>query len=533
MLSKIALVYRTVINLKWVQIRYQIWYRLKNKFIKINNFKDFVSLNLYPLNSSIVDVLYKSSGRVKDSQEFTFLNLNHRFVPGGINWKFENYGKLWNYNLQYFDYLHDSDISDSFKIYLIEDCCDWLLDNRLVLEPYPVSLRIVNWILYFSETDYKSEKFQYALKLQIAYLRKNLEYHIQANHLLENYISLCIAALALKDNGLFLFSYDSIKKQLKEQILDDGGHYECTPMYQSIILSKLLLLYSIILNNNIFNSDIALLKNYISKMLGWLNKFSFENSSIANFNDSINYIAPSLQTIRESARLLGIKDDPVSLKESGYRKMKTESFELIVDAGNIMPTYQPGHAHSDMLSFCLQFEAEDIIVDFGISTYQPNKQRELERSTFAHNTVTINDENQSEVWGSFRVGKRAILKIEADENDFLIASHNGYLKKYGISHKRTFRASNNSIEITDELLGKENITTDKTARLYLAPNLMPSINSFNQTILLNNGVLISCIGAEKIEIKSYMQPIAYNLFKESQMISIKFLSFLKTTIEKS
>jgi hypothetical protein len=47
-----------------------------------------------------------------------------------------------------------------------------------------------------------------------------------------------------------------------------------------------------------------------------------------------------------------------------------------------------------------------VVVDSGVSTYEPGRERSYERSTAAHNTVRIDDEEQAEIWASFRVGGR-------------------------------------------------------------------------------------------------------------------------------
>src|SRR5690606_33111259 len=124
-----------------------------------------------------------------------------------------------------------------------------------------------------------------------------------------------------------------------------------------------------------------------------------------------------------------------NLKESGYRSFLSEHFECKVDVGNLGPSYQPGHGHADALSFVLNVEGIPFLVEEGTSTYENNEIRWRERSTQAHNTITVGDKDQSEVWHAFRVAKRAKVKILKDTLDELIAEHNGY-KKTGVIHKR-------------------------------------------------------------------------------------------------
>ena len=83
--------------------------------------------------------------------------------------------------------------------------------------------------------------------MQLRWLNKNIEYKILGNHLIAN-------GKALFIGGNFYTSKEALKwqekgkkiiiNQLKEQILNDGGHFERSPMYHCIILEDILeLLY--------------------------------------------------------------------------------------------------------------------------------------------------------------------------------------------------------------------------------------------------------------------------------------------------
>ena len=48
-----------------------------------------------------------------------------------------------------------------------------------------------------------------------------------------------------------------------------------------------------------------------------------------------------------------------------------------------------------------------VVVDTGVSEYEPGEQRHYARSTKAHNTVSVDGGEQSEIWGAFRVARRA------------------------------------------------------------------------------------------------------------------------------
>ena len=106
----------------------------------------------------------------------------------------------------------------------------------------------------------------------------------------------------------------------------------------------------------------------------------------------------------ESPKIRGKVNDLIS---SGYVRMEMKSAVLLIDFADIGPKYLPGHAHADSLSFELSLFKQRIFVNSGVSTYASGRARHFERSTAAHNTVTVDKLDSSEVWSSFRVGRKA------------------------------------------------------------------------------------------------------------------------------
>ena len=108
-----------------------------------------------------------------------------------------------------------------------------------------------------------------------------------------------------------------------------------------------------------------------------------------------------------------------------------------MDIGPIGPDYIPGHAHADTFNFEFLYKKRPIIVDIGISTYEKNSRRQTERSTEYHNTIRIDEKDSSEVWGGFRVGRRAKITSYNEEKNKITATHDGY-KRMGALHSRSF-----------------------------------------------------------------------------------------------
>ena len=91
------------------------------------------------------------------------------------------------------------------------------------------------------------------------------------------------------------------------------------------------------------------------------------------------------------------------------------------------------------------------------STYEKNQTREEERRTASHNTVVIDGLEQTDVWGGFRVGRRAQPNIIEDSRYLLEASHNGYQYNQ-IRHARKWILNKQSVEIVDNVDGNKELS---------------------------------------------------------------------------
>lgn len=459
--------------------------------------------------------------------EFEFLNLNVKFTSG-IDWNYQENGKLWNYNLQYASYLLQENLTVNTRKELILSLYQKLDQGILPLEPYPASLRLINSIRFISNNELNEEVLFSFIHAELDFLSKRPEYHIQGNHLLEN-------GFALIMGGAFFFNKEWLAQgrkilelELNEQILSDGAHFELSPMYHQIIFFRLLELID--WYSNWKGKEDCFYKFLISKaekMRSWLTKISFKNGDIPHFNDSAEGIAYSTNWLLVYADELGVSNIDLSFGEAGYRSFNKENYECKVDAGQVGPSYQPGHAHADGLSFILFYKREPLFVEVGTSTYQTGKNRSIERSTSSHNTVVVHNTNQSNVWHGFRVAERATIRITKDEENSLSVEHNGY-RKFGINHKRNFEFRDKQIVIVDEAFGDKNKV--KEFHLHLYPNIELEKNINKPGVIISDKAYINFEGALLIELESYNMANGYNNYLRAKKIVVTFEEVLKTTI---
>jgi uncharacterized heparinase superfamily protein len=254
--------------------------------------------------------------------------------------------------------------------------------------------------------------------------------------------------------------------------LSDGAHVERSPMYHSIILEDLLDICNL---RRSVSCELPDLSGYASRMLGWLKMMLHADGDISFFNDAALGIAPRWELLESYASRLGVFPDKVQLSESGYRRLDNGQATVIFDAAPLGPDYQPGHGHADALSFEVSFGGRRVLVNSGTSTYDEGSERSFEVGTAAHNTIQIEWCDQSEMWGAFRVGRRARpFDLRTDQRSFVEAAHDGYHRLHSkVTHRRRLELSGDTLLIVDWLEGHGKNHADLF--LHLAPGANPQI----------------------------------------------------------
>ena len=493
---------QTIGHLKAKQIYYRIFYFLRNKIYRNNNNKNyqFVVNNFFWENK-----IYSTKTYLGDNT-FEFLNKRKKF--DNIDWNFEEYGKLWNYNLVYFDFLNQKNLNIKNSLEIINDFI--LQDQKHISgnEPYTISLRNINLIKFLSSNKiYESSIDKYIYK---SYMRliDNLEFHILGNHLLENAFSLLFGSYYFNDRTFYKVAENILIKELDNQILDDGAHFELSPMYHCIILNRVLDSIAMLkINDKAYSSNniYSILQKHAIPMLSWLNTIVYRNNSMPHFNDSTYNIAPLVTDLFSYAKSLNLEWGKVRLNESGYKKYSTKDIECIIDVGKIGPDYLPGHGHSDIFNFEIFYKNLPYIVDTGTSTYENNQLRLSERSTSAHNTITVNDENQSDVWSSFRVGRRAkIINLNEEEN-IISASHDGY-KHLNAIHNRKFIFHKSSIIIEDRIVNPKKYKMNSYIHFHPSRN----IKHLNNSVFIDEEIELKLDNYSNIYIEDYNYCLGFN-----------------------
>ena len=426
----------------------------------------------------VIRSAYQLPASTSAQHSFCFLNRRKDFPSGKVDWACGDMAKLWRYNLHYFDYLNDVGLSKERKCELIGD---WIANNPPTSgdgwESYPVSLRVVNWIKWFLLSECSlGQQWLESLYQQVLWLESNIEYHLLANHYLKNGVALFFAGMFFQGSDAerwFKKGRSILREELEEQFLPDGGHYERSPMYHSICVMDYLDVLNLMQSSQsvVTFDEYAHVKKRTCEALDCLNDICLPDRNIPLFNDSAFNIAPSPTHIFEYAATVvdyKIPGIPAGLSciekaSTGYYVIRNGDAMMIVDCGLIGPNYQPGHAHCDTLSYELAINGRRVVVDSGVRDYEASPQRAYARSTRAHNTVSVDGQEQSEIWGVFRVARRAKplyagLTKTCDGVVHFEGAHDGFKRLPGrLIHRRQIIYDGRSEwKITDYVEGKGN-----------------------------------------------------------------------------
>ena len=441
-----------------------------------------------------------------DAKTFLFLSVA-RQVSTSADWNRADWPKLWVYNLHYFDDLN-ADGSSARATWHRALIARWIIENPPGSgdgwDPYPTSLRIVNWIKWSIAGNPLGTQGVHSLAVQARWLSGRLEWHLLGNHLLAN-------AKALLFAGSFFAGPEAdtwrqkalsiLRRELAEQILKDGGHFERSPMYHAIILADLLDLVQLALRYPEITEAESVVewRRLATQMLHWLATMTHPDGEIALFNDAAFGIAPTLAALVAYAATLEI-ESPVSvaspsltlLKESGYVRVRKGDANLIVDVGEIGPDYLPGHAHADTLSFEFSVCGRRVVVNSGTSEYGLGPERQRQRSTAAHSTAQIDAMDSSEVWSGFRVARRArpidFSLNEGTEAVEVGCAHDGYRRLKGRPvHRRIWRMTNRMLRVCDVVDGG---FRQAVARYHLHPDIAVSGDDRAGTLCMPGGFVI-------------------------------------------
>jgi uncharacterized heparinase superfamily protein len=372
-----------------------------------------------------------------------------------VLWEDPSASRLFRFWLNSFDFAWpiavDGDHADSLAR-LVEDWIACVPRRRSdPWHPFVVGSRLLNllgtrevWLPHVRDQDRTIR----GLWEQATFLRRTLERDIGGNHLIREATALVVAGSAFSDRRTANLGRRIIESEVLKQVLPDGGHYERSPSYHLEVMADLL--------DAARSATLRVRPGLLQEMADFAASMCHPDGQVAMFNDCA---FPSSQPV-PYLRALGLEPlTKTAFAESGYFILGDGDDRLIFDAGPPSPQHLPPHAHCDLLSFELSVGGSRFLVNSGTGDYERGPWRDYWRSTRAHNTVEIDGTNQSEVWDSFRMARRArpldVTELHGREGvRGVTGAHDGYRRLVSpVIHRRTVATIGDGWVVVDSLQG--------------------------------------------------------------------------------
>ena len=316
---------------------------------------------------------------------------------------------------------------------------------------------------------------------------------------------------------------DEAINQLNIQILKDGAHFERSPYYHFKMLEAMKDIKNLAVNISKqgfllpdllekADSLVTLCQDKIESMTKWLEKLTFSNGDVSQFNDSAR-IKGLNRSFEELTELL---------EDSGFFVKHNSDYSFILSCGSPSPAFLPSHSHCDILSYELEINKQLAVIDSGCSGYDNETLRQMSRETEAHNLPMVQHQDQSDIWGRFNFGKRAkIIKRVFNKEDSLLEVE--IKDQYGQILTRKISFSNDSIEISD-FLKKRRMEGCFVSLLHLVPNIELEIKQGESENIINckmtNGSKFSIITNANVRVSDYISFPDFGKSVGAKMLSL-------------
>ncbi len=381
---------------------------------------------------------------------------------------------------------------------------DWIAQHGgshpVSWEPDITARRVISWLthspLILQDADhgfYRS--FLRSLSRQVRFLRRIYPITEDGYPRLLVAIALTFAGLCMAgEQRLLQQSAKRLIDELRQQILPDGGHIGRNPGTMIEILLDLLPLRQTFDARNVPAPNI--ISAAIERMIPMLRFFRMGDGAIAQFNGMGATPTDLLAAVLsyDDTRRTPMFD----AHHSGYQRLEASGSVVVADTGAPPPAAVSQDAHAGCLSFEFSSNRNRVVVNCGMPANNRQGWSEAARATAAHSTVTWHDTSSCRFkpakHGAVLVGEGPsdvqVARAGREDADIVRASHNGYLRPFGIIHQRSWRLSPDGGRLDGEDIfstpgGREFPREDDyIIRFHLHPSVKASRVNDGRTVLL-------------------------------------------------
>jgi uncharacterized heparinase superfamily protein len=186
---------------------------------------------------------------------------------------------------------------------------------------------------------------------------------------------------------------------------------------------------------------------------------------------------------------------PGEAREWGYQRLEGGHTVLVMDGAPPPAGALGRHSGASTLAFELSDGPQRLVVNCGGVPGLPHDLSQGLRTTAAHSTLTLNDINSTALHDDGTMGRGVteveLLRTRVEAGQRLEAAHDGYLRRFGLSHRRrvTLAGDGGSLEGEDRLTPASRrrgagVARPAAIRFHLGPEVAATLTDDGQGALL-------------------------------------------------
>ena len=477
-----------------------------NSFIFIKKRTRSIYLNSNIYNKKITTSINRS---LEYQPSPSLLDCLIKYDKKKINIEKYSLNKIWdNNNLKKKDYINLNSFFWLFSLDLKSSKKDiqniilqWIEKNhRYNFKAWELDIvahRIIAWISNSKLTyedgkiDYK-KKFNNIIEKQINHLVNEIERTEWVDDKMIGCSAIILAGLSYQDkDGHLKTGLNLLKKIIKFSFNNDGF-----PKSRNIRQLNFYLKYFILIREWLKESQ-SEIPDYINENIYYLGQayaFTWQNNKVDllfNGNNEANNVDFDYYLKR-----FGYNFKNQTNELGGYVILNNKKTSLIMDVGESPDKKFSSDYQAGALSFEVLSNGKKLISNSGYFQNYNHQLNELSKSSAVHSTLTLDDRSsckfrkdqneRSKILKGLRITKKNII---FEKNYWKIsATHDGYLKQYGILHNREIEFYPEQIKFIghDKIIFRSNFKNLKfEIRFHLEPSVRVMKTQDNKSILID------------------------------------------------
>jgi len=437
------------------------------------------------------------------------LNSLIKYDKKKINIKNYSLNKIWDNNdlkekdyknLNSFFWLFSLDLKSSKKN-TQDVILQWIEKNyRYNFKSWEVDIvaqRIIAWIsnsrLTYEDgkNDYK-KRFNNIIKKQINHLINETEQSEWVDDKMIGCSAIILAGLSYQDkDGHLKIGLNLLKKLIKFSFNNDGF-----PKSRNIRQLNFYLKYFILIREWLKESQNEI-PNYINEHIYYLGQayaFTWQNNNVDllfNGNHETNNVDFDYYLKR-----LGYSFRNPNNELGGYAILNNKKTSLIMDVGASPDKKFSSNYQAGALSFEILSNGKKLICNSGYFQNYNHQLNELSKSSAIHSTLILDDRSSCRFTKDRHDGSKVSQGLKITQKNVVFeknywkinATHDGYLKQYGVLHNREVEFYPEQIKFIghDKIIFKDNIKNLKfEIRFHLEPSVKIMKTQDNKSILID------------------------------------------------